>query len=536
MEYGPVNRRSGRWRLSSPLLFILLLGLASAGQAAAKGSLLVFPLKSHWLSQPLAEAATAAVSDRLSHAGYTATQVFPKSPVVQLAASEEWIPAAALEQDDLTTYREPLGVATGADAALFGDIAERETEVVLHLTLSGTVSGQETTLELSAPREADQSATAAALAEKVVAALTPAVWAQIRADVQGKRAAAAQRYAAGQAAMAASMYGDALLNFEAALLGDPTNRTYLTSDAAARGALGDYSGAVVRMRSLAAVAPSDAEISVQLGNAALRAGRPAEAEAAFLGAAEDLGQDPRVVEGLALACKAQGKRERAQEYYQVLVGLLPALANSPPTLPGLLANSDVTVQLSDVPPEEIGRELGRFYLAQGYLAQGVAWLLSYHRQGGRPPYDDAEYLDIAASLDEESSGIAADAQGLLAGREFGQSDDEQASARMQALHDRSDALATLAERMQVSPLLDPAHRYRVLAFNLLNQSNFEALMYLQTNDSDRQKRSDLLRDAFQKSRDEARALAAGLMGAEAAPLPQASPGSGHPAYVPGASE
>jgi hypothetical protein len=83
---------------------------------------------------------------------------------------------------------------------------------------------------------------------------------------------------------------------------------------------------------------------------------------------------------------------------------------------------------------------------------------------------------------------------------------------MDALHDRSDALATVAERMQVSAALDPAHRYRVLAYNLLNQSNFEALMYLQSRDADRQTRSDLLRDAFRKSLKEAQALTSGLLG------------------------
>jgi hypothetical protein len=72
--------------------------------------------------------------------------------------------------------------------------------------------------------------------------------------------------------------------------------------------------------------------------------------------------------------------------------------------------------------------------------------------------------------------------------------------------------------MQVSSVLDPAHRYRVLAYNLLNQSNFEALLYLQTWDSERQKRAELLRDAFGKSLDEAESLSAGLMGS-AAPAP-----------------
>lgn len=512
MECGPVNQRSGRWKHASALLLLIVVGLLFRGEAAARGSVLVFPLESHWLTQPLAEATTAAMSDRLAQAGYSVTQVAPSSPVLQLIVSEEWIPPEALQQDDLTGLRGPLGIATGADAALFGEVIEREAEVVLRVTLSATISKQETTLETSAPRSADLRASAAELADELVVALTPMTWGEIGADAAGKRKAAAERYADGQAAMAAGMYGDAVLDFEAALLGEPGNPDYLRSDAAARQALGDYSGAVVRMRSLAAAVPSDAEISLQLGNAALRAGKPAEAEAAFLQAAEELGRDPRVVEGLALACKAQGEYERAEEYYQVLLTVLPPLADSPPTLAGLLANSDVAVRLSDVPPDEIGGELGWLYLAEGYRSQGIAWLLSYHQQAGRPPYGDDEYLDMAASLDEEAGALADEVERLADQQATGQFGDEQAAIRMDALHDRSDALATLAERMQVSAALDPAHRYRVLAYNLLNQSNFEALMYLQTRDADRQKRSDLLRDAFGKSLDEAQALTSGLLG------------------------
>lgn len=512
MECGPVSRRSGRWKYTSALLLLIVVGLLSAGEAAARGSVLVFPLRSHWLSQPLAEATTAAISDRLGGEGYTVTQITPASPVLQLVVSEEWIPPEALQQEDLSRLRDPLGIATGADGALFGEVIEREAEAVLRVTLSATISREETRIEVSAPRSADVRASAADLAEELAVALTPMTWGGIGADAAGKRKAAIQRHAAGQQAMAAGMYEEAVLDFEAALLGEPGKSDYLQADAAAREALGDYLGAVVRMRSLAAAAPSDAEIALQLGWAALAAEKPAEAEAAFLQAAEGLGRDPRVVEGLALACKAQGKRDRGEEYYQVLLTVLPPLAESPPTLARLLANTEIAVQLSDLTPDEIGRELGRLYLAEGYRAQGIAWLVSYHQQAGRPGYGDDEYLEMVASLDEEADVIAEEAGQLAAQQGARQLGAEQAAVSMDALHDRSDALATLAERVQVSAALDPGHRYRVLAYNLLNQSNFEAMMYLQTRDADRETRSDLLRDAFRSSLKEAQALTAGLLG------------------------
>jgi hypothetical protein len=73
-------------------------------------------------------------------------------------------------------------------------------------------------------------------------------------------------------------------------------------------------------------------------------------------------------------------------------------------------------------------------------------------------------------------------------------------------HNRSERLASLAERMQVSPREDPAHRYRVLAYNLLNESNFEALLYSRTNDASHDRRASLLREASRKAQREAETM------------------------------
>ena len=132
----------------------------------------------------------------------------------------------------------------------------------------------------------------------------------------------------------------------------------------------------------------------------------------------------------------------------------------------------------------------------------------------RPTYEDAAYLSLAPALETRAEDIARQAQGVFAARGLGELSDEAADAQMDALHAGSDALATLAERMTVSTLMDPAHRYRVLAFNLLNQSNFEALMYLRTNDSERQRRAELLRTAFRKSLGQADSLGRALLGVE----------------------
>jgi len=505
------------WRPSRAAALALLLVLASAAagaQGRAKPAILLFPVHSHWLSEPLAEATTAALSDRLSQAGYRVTEVRPDSAVVQLAIAEGWVSAEMLEGERLDAAREPLSVAMGATASLLGDVIEGEAEITLRLTVSGAVSHDEASVELSVPRTFDRGAAAKGLADQVPAVLTSELWSLVGADGEGARTAATARYATGQDAMAEGMYREAVLDFDASLLGDPGNADYLRAAAEARAALGDYSGAVVRMRSLASVAPSDAEVALQLGYAALRAGEATEAKAAFLSAAEQLGEDPRVVEGLALAARAQGEPARAEEYYEVLVGLLPGLAEAPPWLPGLLANAEETVELTGIPPDETRRELGRLYLTEGKVSEGVAALLAYHEGGDRPPYGETEYVGISDVVDAEAEAAARDAQGVFAAQALGNLSDDEADREMDSIHERSEALATLAKRMEVSSLLDPAHRYRLLAYNLLNQSNFESLMYLRTRDPERQRRSDLLRSAFRKSLGQARLLAAALLGSE----------------------
>jgi hypothetical protein len=197
-------------------------------------------------------------------------------------------------------------------------------------------------------------------------------------------------------------------------------------------------------------------------------------------------------------------------------------------LPGLLANAKTSVRFAELPEDEIQRELGRLYLAEGKIPEGVQYLLAYYEQPSRPVYQDEDYLTVAGALDTEAEAVARAVQGAFAAQAIGQFSNEQADRELTALHDRSEALATLAEKMQVSPLLDPAHRYRVLAYNLLNQSDFEALMFTRTGDAERQRRADLLRTAFWKSRDQAESLATGLLGGEPALPASESIGEGGP--------
>jgi hypothetical protein len=188
----------------------LLLG---AGAAPAQGvrdhSLLLFPIHSHWLSEPLAEAVSAALSDTLSQAGYAVAEVRKDSPVVQLAVSEGWVSPEVLKSGALEEQRQALGVAVRAQASLRGRLVETELETQLLLTAGGTVSEREAGLDVRVPRGEERDAVVRELVEATRARLTPEFWSELGVGRTEEAAAAAARYASGREAMAAGMYREA---------------------------------------------------------------------------------------------------------------------------------------------------------------------------------------------------------------------------------------------------------------------------------------------------------------------------------------
>ena len=542
-----MNLLSRRWRLVSAVLLaagaLLLACGAGRAEAPAGRSVLLFPVRSHWLSEPLAESVTAALSTELSASGFRPILADAGAPAVRLAISQGWVEEGDLEGERLSSARHRLAVAAGAATSLTAEVVEGPGEVVLKANLAGAVSRQEASFEVSAPSAGGPRAVARELARQVAAALAGPVWAEAGADEEGARAAAMARYAAGRVALALGMYREAVLELESALIAEPDRPEYLWEAAEARAAGGDYTGAVARLRRLAELVPEDADVLLRLGEVALGAGEPERAEAAFLRAEALSPEEPRAIEGVARSARARGDFARSESYYARLLPLVgvdyrpmreyvvetrgmpwedfgykrervrePGRSE---TLPATLAHlPDDTIRLTGIPPDEVGLHLARIYLRIGDAPAALAALLAYQEEGDRRAYTDVEYTEIFPALDELSEAIARGAQVTFADRAAGDLDDEDADAQMDRIHDESDRLATLGERMQVSPRLDPAHRYRVLAYNLLNESNFEVLMFLRTEDPDHQRRAEVLRSAFREARRQANLLGDALVAPE----------------------
>jgi len=517
-----VNPLSRRWRLASAVLLaagalLLACGTGRAEVPPAGRSVLLFPVRSHWLSEPLAEAVTAALSAELSASGFRPILADAEAPAVRLAISQGWVEEGDLEGERLSSARHRLAVAAGAGTSLTAEVVEGPGEVALKANLAGAVSRQEASFEVSAPSGGDPKAVAREVARQVAAALAGPVWAEAGADEESARAAAVARYAAGREALAQGMYREAVLEFESALMAEPDRPEYLWEAAEARAAGGDSTGAVARLRRLADLIPEDADVLLRLGEVALTAGEVERAEAAFLKAEALSPEEPRAIEGVARSARARGDFARSESYYARLLPLV-GVSYEPgrsETLPATLAHlPDDTIRLTGIPPEEIDLQLARIHLRIGDAPAALAALLAYQEEGDRRAYTDVEYTEIFPALDEHSEALARGAQRVFAARAAEELEDEDADAQMDGLHDESDRLATLGERMQVSPLLDPAHRYRVLAYNLLNESNFEALMFLRTEDPDHQRRAVVLRSAFREARAQANLLGDALVAPE----------------------
>jgi len=523
MASGLVNLQSGRWsRVSSLLALIALLSLpASADPEKPEGrSLLLFPVGSHWLSEPLAQKATAALHESLLRAGFAVTVYDPASPIFRPMRTDRPEISALFALD------------ARVQASLTAALSESNAEVGLKVEVEGTVSRRSASLEFKAPVSGDKERVVGDLARQVAAALTPEVWARAEADEEGRKKAAAERYADGQKAMQEpDGYLAASDDFEGAIFGDPSNPAYLVAAAEAQAAQGNYDRALVRLRSAASLAPNDVSILLQQGDVALLAGRAEQAEGAFLVAQGLAPQDPRPLEGLARAARARGEFDRSRDLYGQLLPLVgvdyrepsvqegvadsatgPVMVTTPvpgrnESLPRLLAGArDDTVRLAGTPEEELPRELGLLYLAAGEVTQGVSWLLSYHEKADRPAYTEAQYAIAAAGMDAEAEAVAREVQAALSAGDLKEISDDEAEDKLDGLHTRSDNLATVGERMKAPEDLDAAHRYRVLAYNLLNQSGFEALFYVRTGDSDRLRRAEFWRKAYREARAQALAL------------------------------
>jgi len=528
MGCAPVNRRSGRWRLAS---LLALTALAAGAASADPGRpVLVFPARAPAALAGVAEAVTRALPGELARAGCDVMLVSPDSPWVAAATREGWMAISEVEAGRLEDHRYALALLAKAEVVFTGEVTEEDTRAVLNATVAGVVAQQPTALRVTAARAGAPGAVGQELAHALRASLTRPVWEALRTDPEGRRQGAAARYAAGQREVEAGRWSAAALAFELACAGDPDRAEYLEAAARALDAWGRSEVALTRARRAAQLQPDDPEYTRTLGEIALHAGRFEQAQAAFLQLLRAAPEDPGALEGAARTLRARGDAEGARQRYLQLLRVLPALRQEPTSLAAILSTAkEESFRFAGAPTPEVDRALARFYFDAGQYASGVIALHRYYKGGEAPAASDAEYTAQAEGLDEEAVRLAREAEAKLPEPRLTEAEIEAAENVFEAIHDRSERLADVGEWIRVSPRLEAAHRFRVLAYNALNESDFEALLFVRTNDTAHRRRAALLREASRTALQEAVVR----QNAARAPAPASAPSPAGTASSPG---
>ncbi len=168
---------------------------------------------------------------------------------------------------------------------------------------------------------------------------------------------------------------------------------------------------------------------LRLGDTALLASRPDQAELAFGQVLEKGWSNARAQEGMARAARAGGDWAASEMYYRDLLSVLgiqlpgvstpsgtgtgapmrgpvvqtPGITDS---LPSVLASLRTdSIRLAGVQSDAIGLPIARAYFSAGYFTQGVQTLAAYQTPD-RPAYVDQDYLALAADLDKGGEAIA----------------------------------------------------------------------------------------------------------------------------------
>ncbi len=529
MVCAPVDPRFGRWKLVS--LFALTALASGAARAEPGRSILVVPAEAHWVLAPVASAVTAALPEAFTRAGYQTTLAEPDSPAVASAVQDGWgaLAREGEDADQVSVDQYTLARYARADAVLTCELTTEGAETALEASLAGTVVGQAATLRVTAPTVENPRELGRALAQRLAAAITPEVWGKLGTDPAATKAGATARGAAGLAAEKAGRWRAAAAQYELALVGDPDNVDSLLGAARTLDACGAYEVAFLRARRATELRPEDAEAKYQFAEVALDAGHFDEVQAAYTDLLKDRPVDLRALEVVARARRGQGDVAGAEEYYGRLLAALPALREEPHTLAAILADQKGdTFQFVGLPADQVDLALVELYLEAGEFEQAVRVLYRYHRGGNRPAYTDDDYVVVAAGLDEEATRVMREAEAALREARGSQGEIEATEEVLDRLHDRSEQLADVGEWVKTSDLLDAAHRFRVLAYNALNESDYEALLYVRTNDDDHRRRSALLRDSARTALREATARQARALSPgpeEETPAPAPAPSS-----------
>lgn len=526
---------ASRWLLvgllSALLSLISLTAFAQPPVAPAVPALKLLVIPTRDLSGEGPAGIEAAVTDALlkelnAVPGWQVWANEPQAqPVLGAIADKLLTPAEARNVADLPAAQR-LGLVWGADTVLIGLLVRQDNDIVLLVNIAGTVGRQVAGpgKQLDIP-PIKTPVSEASTPEQLAGALTKELTTTLLPLIQQNRglwahdpALASAWESEGDTLLAQGDSRGARMAFAAALVANSNLGSARRKLAQALLALGQTDQARAQLEQALAQNAKDPEVLLALGQTYLTLGNPGRAAGYYSSAAYLAPNDLRPKQGLAAADVARGNLPQALKSYQELLKAKPenvalhygygvALAKGK-NFSQAQAEFSRCLRLS--PDYGIARKaLANVLIEQGQYADGIEQLrLLTETLPNGVVYRLAEYQRLTKAVIEEFNGVASAFDGLLSGYWDGSVSQADFIQETNALHNRSDNLARLLERITPPQELDKSHRYWVLAVNLLNHSDFEAYRYAQNEGQDYLRRAQLFRQTAREAATEARSFAA----------------------------
>jgi len=445
------------------------------------------------------------------------------SPTVQRALREHEFLRASVGAIASPVVADIMGDAVGADLTLTARLDTQGGQAKLSARLAATRSRMSRNYDASAPVPQGwpdnlQPSDARALVESLTAPVAQEICKDAASLARQVPSDPAEHCRRGQELMSQGKAADASVEFNIAAGLEPGNADYHVAAGEADAALGDTQGAVIEYNRALQAAPNLAKARLKLALLYLDTGK---AQEAIRLAEAVLDSDPANVDArLTLARAWRGLSEQAKALAQY-ERLLVDQPNNEEALRALAAAYDekqawdraipLYSRLVQVAPgdDQARERLIQLYVKVGNLAQAVAELRKAFELLGEPArYQLPQFVALVRMMDRECLAIMREAASEWDAYQEERKSLSQLKEAFEALHQRSDNLYHAAEKTAAPDLLAPAHRFRVLAYAVLNESDFEMVRFADSQEKWRAERARMLRDSAQSALTKAQSLEA----------------------------
>jgi tetratricopeptide (TPR) repeat protein len=446
-----------------------------------------------------------------------------ESPLVQRRAREHEFLLGMMQAGLSELEADLAGEVLGADLTVLGTL-----EMIAE-SPEGPASAR-LTLRLSAPTRRDAAhnyeATAPVAAGDDVDGWARMVASLVVADIardgpvllQGKPAGPEEHFRRGQQLAGQGQHAEAIVEYRYALAGDPRNPAIYSALGEEYGAAGDRERALQHFKRALELAPESAAARLGLARLYQQIG---DSDAAQRELRRILDSDPADIEArcvLATVMLERGYFADAAAQYERLLETKADDTDALSNLAGIYERLSLWEKarqtydrLLEAAPEnrDALQRLIQVCVRTGQLPEAVAYLRkAFDGLSGRAQYAPAQYAALIRVLDLEAEAVLKEAAGWFRDYRGGAITRERTEGALSRLHARSDNLARVADKLEAPGRLSLALPHRVLAYYLLNQSDYEFLRYLETGEGWRYDRARLLRDACRTALQRSRALEA----------------------------